>query len=343
MRTFIHHFACFAFAYSICISGFVSVIIGCQGRTADEPKNASADDSQIVKRQPGTKNGRPDKTSANEDPASVAYCKAIELDEAGRTEEALQLFTKAHALAPGSLNYWLARSYALIQLKQFADAETLLRSELARDREHFVDGTIALGHMYCQMNQPQKAISILSEAIEREDLSASLFEARGELFSNQGDDRRALKDFKSAFAASGHKPHLFDYLFPTALRQEDYITARDAALAATRTNPPQSEYHAQLALVLACSPNKDVIDPEQALRHALIAVRATRTNEELPFCESVLAAAFAANNSFEDAISHQERAIELLEGSVPMEFHDQLKLYRAGKPFVLRPHSDPVH
>jgi tetratricopeptide (TPR) repeat protein len=93
-----------------------------------------------------------------------------------------------------------------------------------------------------------------------------------------------------------------------------------------------------LAWVLATTPADEVRDARKAVEIGLRACAVARWKD--PNCMGTLAAAYANNGQFEEAIATVEKALALEKSrSGKADLRAQLKLYQAGKPFRVRQRS----
>ena len=96
-----------------------------------------------------------------------------------------------------------------------------------------------------------------------------------------------------------------------------------------------------LAWILATFRKEELRDGEQALHYALEAVKQEPKN---PAFVRTLAAAYARNGEFDDAIAAQEKMFELIDGDTKLsdelkehiraDHQEKLELYRQGKAYV---------
>jgi len=98
-----------------------------------------------------------------------------------------------------------------------------------------------------------------------------------------------------------------------------------------------------LAWILSTCPDEAIRDPQRAVQ--LATEECQRTAWPHPFALDTLAAALAANGDFEQAITIQQRAIELItdDETFAEELQSRLKLYEAGKPFIEPSEPQPTH
>jgi tetratricopeptide (TPR) repeat protein len=92
----------------------------------------------------------------------------------------------------------------------------------------------------------------------------------------------------------------------------------------------------KLAWILATTPDSAVRDPKEAISLARQACEMMEYKN--PFMLDTLAAAYAANGQFKDAVETNQKAIELAkiagQNEMAQEFEARLQLYQAGKAFI---------
>ena len=98
-------------------------------------------------------------------------------------------------------------------------------------------------------------------------------------------------------------------------------------------NPEYPDAHGNAAWLLATSSKEEHRNPKKALEYAL--VEAQRTKMEAANTLDTLAAAYAANDSFPEAITHQQKAIDKAASpSDKVEFQERLQLYLKNQRYV---------
>jgi cytochrome c-type biogenesis protein CcmH/NrfG len=103
---------------------------------------------------------------------------------------------------------------------------------------------------------------------------------------------------------------------------------------ALKLRPDWPQPMSEIAWLLATSPDPSVRNPAEATRLAERAASLTSGRE--PTVLDTLAAAYAAEGRFEDAVEAAERAVAAAAGApgLAAELRSRLELYRSGRPFV---------
>ncbi len=187
------------------------------------------------------------------------------------------------------------------------DAQLLLN---ARPGDMF--RRLRLATLYSMDDRPRKAIDIYSTVLQDDPQNASVLRSRGDALLSVGDHSAAVDDYEKAIKALGET--------------EADTDPRTKAEAAGINN--------NLAWVLATSPTQSVRDGEKAQKYAEQAAKLTDYAEA--HILSTLAAAYAENGNFKDAVKWSKKAVSLGQ----KEDHEQieqleaeLKSYEDNKPW----------
>jgi len=131
--------------------------------------------------------------------------RAEDLARAGRSVEAIELFTRIVENNPADLEarLWVARLH--LRLGRIAEAEAGFRSVL-REHPADVDASIGLGIVLMRTGAVQDALAILRQTEPAAGENADLFAALASASRRAGDDRRALEYFEKAKALAPRDP-----------------------------------------------------------------------------------------------------------------------------------------
>ena len=199
-----------------------------------------------------------------------------------------------------------------------AEATIALRSRIALQENRLADAIndaqllldarpsdlfrrLRLATLYSLDNRPRKAIDLYTTVLQEDPQNATVLRSRGDAFLSVGDHSAAIEDYEKAINALG------------ATKEE--ADARVKAEAAGINN--------NLAWVLATSPTDSVRDGEKAQKYAKQAAELSEYAEA--HILSTLAAAYAENGNFKEAVKWSKKAVELGEKAD----HEQLEQLEA--------------
>jgi tetratricopeptide (TPR) repeat protein len=231
----------------------------------------------------------------------------------GDMEKALEQLTKALELSPDSIATLLVRAGVYYELKQpdnaLADIDKaielqptlaqphLMKVEILASQKHF-DQAIAhlekllqsapgneqilerLGTLYLMANQPRKAIESATQVLSHEPDNFAALRLRADANLNIGKHAEAIADFDKALDQHDDDQSLLN----------------------------------NFAWVLATSPEDKLRDGSRALKLATKAAEAS--GYEVPHILSTLAAAYAENGDFDNAVKWSEKSVELAQKEV---------------------------
>ena len=104
--------------------------------------------------------------------------------------------------------------------------------------------------------------------------------------------------------------------------------------------PERIECLNNLAWLLATNPEADARDGKRAIELAARAAEATQHRN--PGVLDTLAAAYAANGRYVDAVKYQQQAIALAPEQAQSEFRQRLQRYQEKTPYVLPDKEEAV-
>src|SRR3954464_5766011 len=133
--------------------------------------------------------------------------RAEDLARAGRSVEAIELFTHIVESNPadGEARLWVARLQ--LRLGRTAEAEAGFRSVL-RDHPADVDAVIGLAIVLTRTGAWPEALGMLQAIEPAAGQNSDLFGALARAYRRAGDDRRALEYYRRAIALAPEDPDL---------------------------------------------------------------------------------------------------------------------------------------
>lgn len=220
------------------------------------------------------------------------------LQRQGQVQEALLHYSKGIELLPDAAFPYIERSSVLMEMQQYTEA--------AAD---------------------------LEKALKLEPTSPEAYNNRGVLHRLQGHYDDAIKDYTSAIELFAKYPSAHANRGFAQRQLGHYTEALQDLNKAIEFDSISAEFANDAAWLLATCPDDKIRDPKRAL--TLAEQAATGTNRENGQYMDTLAAAYAANGQFPEAIKAGETAIELLKGDPALvEIHARVELYRQQKPFI---------
>jgi tetratricopeptide (TPR) repeat protein len=196
-----------------------------------------------------------------------------------------------------------------------------------------------LGVAFANLNRHDEAVAALRSAVQCEPLNwanhfnlAIALEAKGEIFVAITSYRRAIEIRPDLIDAQRRLAELY-------LKKDEPKEAVAVLRDGIRRLPNSVPLLEALASLLATHPDGNVRNGAESVALASEAVRLTAEASPQPL--NALAAAFAAQGQFSDAVKTQERALSLMETSkqetVVAEMRHRLALYRTNQPFRASP------
>jgi tetratricopeptide (TPR) repeat protein len=208
---------------------------------------------------------------------------------------ATDYFTALINRDPSKPTYRYARAVAWLHGEEFQSALTDL-SELIRLNPTASAYWHARGQVYAAMKQYANAISDYDESIRLEP-QALTFRNRGWARLHYGESQGGISDYREAI----------------------------------RLDPAFHSPFNGLAWLYATSSDESVRNGISAIQYAKRACELTGWHDANDL--DTLAAAYAEDGKFDEAIKWQQKAIELAEASEISKFSSRLELYKQGKPY----------
>jgi membrane protease YdiL (CAAX protease family)/Flp pilus assembly protein TadD len=208
--------------------------------------------------------------------------------------EAVVAYTKAIEAGPDLADAYLGRGEAYRMLGELENALVDCKHALDLDPAS-ASGFADRGETYRLLDMTEEAIADCNRAIELDAQLAWAYTVRGNIHSDNGDCQRAIADFRKAIRLE--RQHAWTYTL--------------------------------LAWELAHCPDERHRDTKEAIRYA---ERACDLTEWLDwYMLATLAATYAADGQFDQAIRYQRDALKLAPNDAEAEFQDQLDAYEEGR------------
>lgn len=215
--------------------------------------------------------------------------------------------------------------------KQFKGAcykAALLASPEQDDESYFNQG-----YYYLRKDRNDNAISEFSKAIKINPKHADAHHYRGLAYQSTGRYDRAIADFSKAIELNPKDASAYNSRANAWVIKGKYDRSLSDFNKAIELDPTDVLAHNSFAWFLATCADSRYRDGKRAVKFA---EKALRLEKNAAFFDT-LAAAYAEDNRFDDAIKTQEKAIKLLEKNgmteALSEFKKHLDSYKTGKPW----------
>ena len=197
------------------------------------------------------------------------------------------------------------RCLIAVEEGRMADAINDMTILVKRDPEN-TTRQIQLSNLYQTDKRPRKAISVLTEVLDRDPRNVSVLRSRADALLGVGDHDKAILDYERCIKIAGSDDENFD-------------------LSGILNN---------LAWVLATSPKDSIRNGKRAVELGERAVELTE--EKQPHILSTLAAAYAEIGDFENAVKWSTKSVNLgkeEEHEQQEQLEKELESYKASKPW----------
>ena len=186
--------------------------------------------------------------------AVVAYRRLLELEESsvhahqmlgecalktGDINEALRHFDAAVKLEPDLPDLYLAEAEAYADVRDYAQAEKVLREALLRMSKPTAEGYFYLGQLYELDENPQKAVWAYEEGLLFAPRRADYYQRIASIHQRAGDDFMALLILEQGIRAGIQKPDFHLVRGTIYFRQQRYDHALEEFRKAYAMGSPQ--------------------------------------------------------------------------------------------------------
>ncbi len=256
------------------------------------------------------------------------------LVQTGRMAEAMDHFQTALRISPDDPDTGTNIGAALLQQGDADGAISHLQRVVEKWPRH-APAHIDLGNALLQKRETDAAIAEYGKILELPFDHAEALYSIGNALRQKGDVEEAIIQYRTAIAlrpdyANAHN-NLANSLRQTG-RVEEAVHEYEAAL---KSEPESILAQNNLAWLLATSSNASVRDGAKAAQLAKQADRLAGGND--PIILHTLAAAYAENRQFPEAVEAAQRALEIADAngitSLAESLRSKLALYQAGSPY----------
>jgi tetratricopeptide (TPR) repeat protein len=270
---------------------------------------------------------QPNYVEADYDLGSVLF-------QIGRVDEAIPHFKRAVELRPDSADHHYNLGVALLQKGQVDEAITHLRKAL-ENRPNFPEAHNNLGFALRQKGQVDEAIAHFQKALENKPNFPEAHNNLGFALLRKGKVDEAIAHFKRAVELRPDSNGTYYNLGCALLEKGQMHEAIACFQKALELEPNNPNNHILLAWLLATCPDDSIRNGPKAIELAQQAGRLA--GGENPVILRTLAAAYAENGQFPEAVASAQRALQLAtaQNNIPVvnALEEQLRFYQAGSPF----------
>jgi tetratricopeptide (TPR) repeat protein len=182
-------------------------------------------------------------------------------------------------------------------------------------------------------NDPAGAIESMGQAIQASPKRGEAYLQRALLFVLTNNEEMALTDFENAAQRNPMLVEIYLERGKIWAARRDLPRALADFINLARSAPENPAGFKGRAWISATCPDSQLLKPKRAVRSATYACELSGWKDV--DCLATLAAAHAANGSFDKALEVQDKAVGLLvpDDARLEQFRARSKLYRDGKPF----------
>jgi tetratricopeptide (TPR) repeat protein len=217
----------------------------------------------------------------------------------------------------------------------FVAALTLTHAHSVSARNDLIGQARAAAHA----QDYDRAIALVSQAIAQDPSDTAAYEVRAMCYLSEKEKKYDLAraDFDSIIRLDPRSGRAYQLRGATYYREHQYANAKADFAKAMGLNPEDPKAYNAAAWLMATCPDAKFRDGPKAIELADKACELT--SWRLPSTIDTLAAAYAEDGKFDDAVKSENQAIEIwssrwrhVDASIKAA-RERLELYQAGKPF----------
>jgi tetratricopeptide (TPR) repeat protein len=199
------------------------------------------------------------------------------------------------------------------------------------DAQAQADGLYNTGRTLLAQGQTDGAIAAFSAVLRLDPKDAWAYFKRGDAHAAKGEMDQAIADYDAAVALDSANAGVYHARALALTAKGAYNKSIADHAASVRLNPNRADYWNAAAWLLATCPEKEQRNGRQAIAYAKKACELSSWREA--HCVDTLAAAYAADGQFEEAIRWQKQALELAPEASQRDMRSRMELFQKGKPY----------
>jgi len=256
------------------------------------------------------------------DAPAVHFFLASELDDQGRTDEAIKHYRKVMALVPGYAKTYLNLGVLLFDKGQVTEARSLYEHALEINPD-YAEVCNNMGNILYRQGQIEQARQRYEQALK---LWPDYSDARcnlANLLAQRGDLEQAAQNYRQVLERDPDHGPAHQNLGSVMLQQGNIKECLVHYREALRCRPRAWQLANNIAWLYATNENPEIHNPREAIRFADLACRLTGYKHPMPF--NTLAVAYAEANRLDIARQTALKAIQLAREQGQPQFAEQIK------------------
>lgn len=252
----------------------------------------------------------------------------------GQTELAERDYSAAIRLLPKNALYYYQRGNLAFSQQNY-DAAIADADKSMRVPSPYYDIALAMrGHCWLFKGEQDKAIADFDKLLQLYPERTDVLLSRSRAWYSKGEFDKAAADADGLIQANPKDVNA--YMMRALIHRQKGEFAKHIAdlTQVVRLDPEHAFALDYLAWLLATIPDEKLRDGKRAIEYAR---KAQEINGEKPGALVALAAAYAADGQFAEAIKWQKKAIEKTAGETPDLYREMLERFEAGKPYSPQP------
>ena len=271
-------------------------------------------------------------------PSAIAFrFRGEAYSRIGAYEKAVSDYSQAIQRDPSNVYLYLDRANAYFFNREFSTARIdcntaiMLLTKNSGEKQSLALAYCIKGQTYASENNDD-CFTNFEKAIQINPKDCLPYLSRAHAFAVNGKLSQAIDDYNIAIQLDPTNAALYANRAEIDARKGDYAKGIEDCNKGIKIDPYCGLAYDRLAWILAVCPDPKIRDGKKALENAKKACELTAWKK--PQCLDTLAAAYAETGDFEEAVTWEQKAIELdLKDKDLKESQERLELYKQKKHF----------